>query len=396
MKMKKQKYTNFFSRFFVSIFSRKKPKTINLSDSEWLWLLFAWGESQLSELFNTKSDFLYQVKDKGLKFTTTSLKDNEKIIDVRNFKTNFFDVKKVLLSTMVVNKLKDDDSRDPSDTAKKNAIKALSIWKPVWDYLISQTDTLYIFKEEALKAYPKETMIQHNIGDKPNIQYFFGSTVRISEKLKVAMDIMTSENKKDDQLRLYRYIIMFLLLYNPICFIIGSFVSIILGVFLFMICFMITGIIFYKKDYLFRMIFNNSKKNLFKELIPERRMISNYLGGKLSSKKKYHPSTVGIDLFFDEQDGIKKHIRLLEKELFPSYVQDIDFITLSFMSGEKIEKIEGKDPLMFFEKDDIITIPYYDIQENPVIKILKENIDIEKLDIPKIIYEGIQPKLKMK
>ncbi len=365
--------------------SEKRPTTINLTDAEWLWLLFAWGESQISHTFeNSKSELLSEVEKYRLKFKPTALKEDQKIF-IRNFKTNFFDRNKGV-SKVVQNKLSDGYQ-------KSDSIKAISLWKPVWNYLISQIDYLYTFKEEALMIVPKEEIIVHDVYERVDIPYSLEGTVRVPKKRRL---LNISEEEGEKQLHVLKNIITSLLVLIPIFLSIIVFINVILGVVLSGITLMITGIIFITRNIVSKKIFFFYKRDIFKILFPEKKMVSNYLGNSYSSNN-FSPARVAINIFFEEQNGIRNHRRLLRKDLHPCYIQDVKYISLCLKNGnnkqEIVHKTSSKDPLLFFEENDVIIIPYDAKENNHIIGILKNVINIEELDIPKIIYEGIQTKL---
>jgi hypothetical protein len=90
---------------------------------------------------------------------------------------------------------------------------------------------------------------------------------------------------------------------------------------------------------------------------------------------------------------------LIKEGLNPSYVQLTCYVSLFAKYDNKFHRVIGKeksiDPILFFEENEITIIPFEEIQNHPIMRYFIEQIDISKLDIPRIIADYISKKLKI-
>ncbi|MDD3263013.1 MAG: hypothetical protein PHR61_04140 [Candidatus Absconditabacteria bacterium] len=350
-----------------------------LEAKEWFENLFAYGESQLSALFGTRSDLCDELEKKGFIVSPSNISQDE-IMNVRNYKSNYFDKEK----------------RDfYSQNIKITGLKGIAIWKPVWEYLISQIPNAYVFSGKSLFLQAKQEFIVHDKGELPVFDFYLAGNAPSSPRF--LEELYIGEEEKDKQLQFTKKIAVLSFIIPIIPLILTIFVGNFIGISSFVFILGTLGIIFYLRNRNFKRYFFVSRKKVFQKLFPNKKLLTDELVEYLAFNKPV--SVVGINLFKDEQVGALYHQRLIKEGLNPSYVQLTCYVSIFAKYDNKFHRVIGKeksiDPILFFEENEIIIIPFEEIQNHPIMRYFIEQIDISKLDIPRIIADYISKKLKI-
>ena len=350
-----------------------------LQAKEWFETVFAYGESQLSILFNTRSDLCDELEKKGLKVIPSNINESE-ILNVRNYKSNYFDREKREMY---------------SQSTKKTGLKGIALWKPVWEHLIAQIPNAYVFSGKSLFLQAKQEFVVHDWTERAEFDFYLAGNVPSSTRL--LEELYIGEEEKDKQLQFTKKIAVLSFIASTIPLVLTIFVGNIVGISSFMFVFGFLGILYYFRNRRFKRYFFVPRKKVFQKLFPNKRLVTDDLAEYLAMSQPV--SVVGINLFKNEQVGARYHQRLIKEGLNPSYAQLICYINLFAKHDNKFHRIIGKeksvDPILFFEEKEVTVIPFEEIENHPIMNYLVENIDISKLDIPKIISDYISSKLKI-
>lgn len=343
---------------------------------EWLSLLYAYGESQLSRsLFGTESDLIKQLPLEMI--IKTSLIEEENIYRGRKYKTKFFDPQKKIIYDQVVKVCKQ---------------KGISLWKPVWEFLLQQVPETYVFFGESLFTEFVPLDIKYGSKDDFTFEPYLACSIPNNSKLfRKTASLQEQRERKIDSLQKN---LSFSVIIALVGFLISSFFDrwISGGIFLILIGVIVS--IFYSKSNLVKKFIILTRKEILKELFPEKKtfkdlIISNHL-------------TVRINLFQNEQLGVKRFENYSKDEkITPSYAQHTDYISVSIKKEEEIrfnqlvEKKTTNDPIMYFEMDEVVVIPFEGLDDHPVMQYIMENIKIDSLDIPEIIDSYLKKTLQI-
>lgn len=347
---------------------------------DWFENLFAYGESQLSALFGTRSDLCADLEKKGFSIGPSPLSESE-ILYVRNYKSQYFDKDKKEIYTQSI---------------KATGLRGIAIWKPVWEYLISQIPNAYTFSGKSIFVLTKQDLVQHNKDEEPCFDYYLGGKVPSSPRL--LEELYIGEEQKEKQVYFSKNLAIWSLLLSFIPLVLSITVSETIGIGMFCVIISILGWLFYSKNKRFKKFFFIPRKKIFQTLFPNKHLVTDDLGEYYALGESV--SMIGINLFADEQVGALYHRRLLKEDLNPSYVQLTCYISLFTKDEEGFHRIVRKrdffDPIMFFEEKEVIIIPFEEIDNNPIMEYLIKNIDISTLDIPKIISDYVSKKINTK
>lgn len=343
---------------------------------EWLSLLYAYGESQLSRsLWGTESDLIKQLPPDMI--IKESLIEDENIYRARKYKTKFFDPQKKLYYDQVVKIIKQ---------------KGISLWKPVWDYLIQQVPEAYVFFGESIFTEFVPLDVRYKKTDDFSYEPYLACCVTNSNKLfKKTISLEEERDKKINKLqKKLNYITIIALISFMISFFFNDWFALIV----FSCMFTIIGMIFRSKRNIVKRFINLTRKQIFEILFPNKTTVKDLIVDK--------HTTIRIDLFQNEQLGVKRFEHLSkEKKLTPSYVQYSDFIKLSVEKQQEREfnQIIGKkqnyDPIIYFEQEEVVVIPFDGLDNHPIMKYIIENIKISELDIPTIIEDYLEKTLQI-
>lgn len=351
---------------------------INVTAEEWLKKLFALGESQLSNLFGTRSDLCDELEKKGIYVLPSSINEKE-IISVRNYKSHYFDKEKRETYTQNI---------------KATGLKGIAIWKPVWEHLISQIPNAYVFSGRSLFLQAKQEFVAHNRNETPDFDFYLAGKVPSSPRL--LEEFYIGEEEKNKQLQFIKKTPVLFFILSIIPLILTIIIGNIVGISSFLFILVVLGIVFYFRNRRFKKYFFIPRRKIFEDLFPNKRLVTDDIGEYLALGKPV--TMIGIDLFKDEQVAALHHKRLIEGGLNPSYVQLTCYINIFVKNDNKFHNVVSKkgnyNPILFFEENEVIIIPFEEINDHPIIKYLINNIYILKLDIPKIISEYISKKLK--
>ena len=349
---------------------------------KWLTTLYAYGESQLSRsLWDTESDLIKQLP-LDLEIKSSEI-DEQNIYRMRKYKTHFFDPNKKKVYDQVV---------------KTTKQKGIALWKPVWEYLIKQVPDAYTFSGDCLftEFVPIDVVYNKSL-DFTYEPYVATSVVNSS---KIFRSLLEEErDKKLDKLQKNLQYTMIGALFS---FMISFFLSRWFGLLAFSLTSIIVFLIFRQKGNIVKKFSFLSKREVLKNLFPDNKTIKSIILDDTI--------TVRVNLFNNEQQGVKMFNTLTKENpreqskesiFTPSYVQNIDSISLSIKNqderrfNQRVKKSKKNDPIMYFEKDEVVIIPVQGLENHPVMEYIIENIKIEDLNIPCIIEKYLEKSLQL-
>lgn len=325
---------------------------------KWLQLLFAFVESQLSNSIFSKESHLESQLHDNIDFLFPDHVDKEEkkelLLEALNkkfsidanlseeeylaaldearsrlitFKEDYFDQPRKILKPQV------------SDTLKQGVIP---IWKPIWEYLISQIEDLYRFEGRQFLVLPEKQMYLRTITPiQKLLRKFIGKKIyKIKDPIK-----------------------------NQLCSIISPSSSI-------------------------------SKEEYLKTIFPNRELLMSNLAGYYYSMGK--PVVLGrINPFYDEEVGVLYHQKLInDYGLKPIYLQFGNAIEVfeKDIKNDRCKKIVSKEsnnnPLIYFEEGEVVFVPYQEVKDNKVAKELM-NIEITSLNSLDIINNYLRRKFEL-
>jgi len=347
----------------------------------WFKMLFAYGESQLSMLFDTRSDLCDNLETNGIFTKRTSLNSEEEILRVRYYKSQYFD------------KCKKDIYKQ---NIKATGLRGIALWKPVWEYLISQIPNAYTFSGKSLFVQSKQEFIHHNRDEKVCFDYYLGG--KVSASTKFLEELRNGEKNKDKQVKTLKKLVVLSLILSIVPILSSVFFNEITGIIISSMILICLAVFFYFRNRNFDKFFFLPRRKIFEELFPNKKLLTDEIGLYCASGKPL--AMIEIDFFSDEQVGVLYHQKLLKDGLNPSYVQLTCYTSLFTKKDNKFYRIIGKEqqninPILFFEENEIVIIPFDEIENHPIMEYLIKNIKISDLDIPKIISKYVYNKLKI-
>lgn len=328
---------------------------------KWLQLLFAFIESQLSNSIFSKTSYLEgQLHDNiDFFFSNHHIDKEEKkqlLLEALNkkfsiddnlseeeylaaldearsrlitFKEDYFDQPRKILKPQV------------SDTLKQGVIP---IWKPIWEYLISQVEDLYRLEGKQFLVLPEKQMYLRTINPMQKLLHtLFGRKIyKVKDPIK-----------------------------NQLCSVIGQSPS-----------------------------SSHSKEELLNIFFPNKELLMSNLSGYYYSMGK--PVVLGrINPFYDEEVGVLYHQKLInDYGLKPIYLQFGNAIEVfeKDIKNDRCKKIVSKEnnnnPLIYFEEGEVVFVPYEEAKNSIIMNQLM-NIDITSLNSLDIINSYLRRKFQL-
>lgn len=354
----------------------KKLSTEDLSAKDWWWRVLYHGEAQLSKRwYGTQNDF-----EKRLPYQINMEKMDEnhpRYLTNRKFKSEYTSEKDSELDSGV------DIHKRVTSVLHTDAI---CIWEPVFKYLIQQVPNAYLFNDEQLFTEFVGREVSYGKKEYTSYTLYLGVCVPNSELLfknikNTDEEIIEKLNKK----------ISYTAIFALIGFSLSYFFNDSLGFFFLLGFLFFLGYAFYKKNKIVnRSIPREIKLNM---AFPQKRSDNSLI--------KTNHRTTKLDIFLNETHGVKKFDYLSkQRDITPSYVQDGNAISLSLEKNGRFKLIFGKkikiDPIIFFQGKNVVTLPFNNLDNHPIMVYLKKHIDIQALDIPEIIQDYLEKTLPPK